>query len=110
MYGGLRRNLRLWSVIANESSRSLTKSDTRKQENSKMYTFVYVFSSSFPYSTRHYAAISFPNFLEKLLGISLEKKIERKILGIRRRIEKRDNILSHQKQKFENAKKLLLED
>ena len=45
MYGGLRRNLRLWSVIVNESSCFLAKSDTLKQENSKIYTFVYVFSS-----------------------------------------------------------------
>lgn len=34
MYGGLRRNLRLWSVVSNWSSDQLVKQDTLKQEQS----------------------------------------------------------------------------
>lgn len=35
MYGGLHRNLRLWSVISNCGSEHWAKQGTKKQENSK---------------------------------------------------------------------------
>lgn len=35
MYGGLHRNLRLWSVTANCSSELVARQDTQKQEYSK---------------------------------------------------------------------------